>query len=355
MTSRFRVALVGLNHYHATGWAETLTQMQDLLDIVAVYDPDPTRRETLRPDFHDPTLPAQIVSMVQELPFYTDLAAMVQEQRPDAALVLLHNRDAPAAIQLLARAGVHSFVDKPGGRTAAELAAAMEAAKAAGVTVGTGLLWRYNQDAVQARDWVMSGRLGEIIGAEATLITSTVTQRNPANFLFDEELAGGGVLHWLGVHRIDSLRWITGQEIVAVQAMMAPAKRAGVSVEETAAVCFELENGAIGMLYAGYHLPRWITTGYLAVHGTERSVNLAMSGMTVTDQSQVTPPAPPPPPGPHVPGYGGATGIRAIRDWLMAATGQAAPVSTGDDLVRALMVIDAAYESARTGMRVRIG
>ena len=42
-----------------------------------------------------------------------------------------------------------------------------------------------------------------------------------SNLIFDRELSGGGILHWLGVHDIDQLLWQTGDQIVEVQAMTA--------------------------------------------------------------------------------------------------------------------------------------
>lgn len=352
--SRTRLAILGLNHYHVTGWAETLTHLPQTVEVVALYDPDSARRATLAPDFYDPSLPARLGDVYRDVPFYTDWESMLQESRPDAALVMMQNRDAPGAIAALARAGVHAFVDKPGARTAADLAAAMRVANAAGVTVGTGLMWRYNPLGRQVRDLVQSGKLGTVLGAEATLLTSTVKQRDPENLLFDIGLSGGGVLHWLGVHRIDSLRFMTGQEIVAVQAMTANAGGQPVAVEDTAAVAFQMENGAIGMLYAGYHLPLWTTTGYVAVHGTELSASLGMRSLTLTDRERTVETPAPAPQGPPVSGYGGASGVTAIGDWLDAAAKRREPVSTGNDLVRALAVIDAVYESAQSGRRVDV-
>ena len=53
---RLRVGVVGLAHYHVTGWVETLEGFADELEIVALYDPDPERGRTLAPPHHDPSL-----------------------------------------------------------------------------------------------------------------------------------------------------------------------------------------------------------------------------------------------------------------------------------------------------------
>ncbi len=110
-----RVAVVGLDHYHVTGWVETLEGFADDLDIVALYDPDPERGRALAPTHHDPALRATLGERYRDVPFETRLDDLIARHRPDVALVTLPNADAPAAIETLAAAGVHLLIDKPGG------------------------------------------------------------------------------------------------------------------------------------------------------------------------------------------------------------------------------------------------
>lgn len=44
-----RVGVVGLEHYHVTGWVETLELFSDQLEIVALYDPNPAVGARLAP------------------------------------------------------------------------------------------------------------------------------------------------------------------------------------------------------------------------------------------------------------------------------------------------------------------
>ncbi|MEZ4507306.1 MAG: hypothetical protein R2848_15995 [Thermomicrobiales bacterium] len=54
--TRRRVAVVGLDHYHTTGWVESLELFPDELEIVAIYEPDRLLWEGLAPRYHDPHL-----------------------------------------------------------------------------------------------------------------------------------------------------------------------------------------------------------------------------------------------------------------------------------------------------------
>ena len=65
---------------------------------------------------------------------------------------------------------------------------------------------------------------------------------------------GGGVLAWLGCHWLDALRFVTGEEIVRVQAELATTSGESIDVEDTAAVSFRTSGGAVGSLHAGYLL-----------------------------------------------------------------------------------------------------
>jgi predicted dehydrogenase len=50
--------------------------------------------------------------------------------------------------------------------------------------------------------------------------------------------------------------------------------------------------------------------------------------------------------------YGGSFGLRFVQDFVRAAQSGGAPPVTGEDALRVMRVIEAAYESSRTGRRV---
>ena len=132
-----RVGVVGLDHYHVTGWVETLELFSDQLKIVALYDPNPVAGVRLAPRFVDPSLRLGIGERYRGLPVETDLSVLIDRHALDLALVTLPNRDAPAAIAQLARAGVHLLVDKPAALDAAAAREAFATAREAGVRVVT--------------------------------------------------------------------------------------------------------------------------------------------------------------------------------------------------------------------------
>ena len=182
-----RVGVVGLEHYHVTGWLETLELFPDQLEIVALYDPNPAAGARLAPRFVDPSLRPGIGERYRGLSVETDLAALIDRHVLDLALVTLPNRDAPAAIAQLALSGVHLLVDKPAALDAAAAREAFAIARKAGVRVVTGLTRRYAPAWRAARAAVAEGVLGTLITGAAFFAASTVAVRGPDNPIFAAE------------------------------------------------------------------------------------------------------------------------------------------------------------------------
>ncbi|MCC6792279.1 MAG: Gfo/Idh/MocA family oxidoreductase [Thermomicrobiales bacterium] len=351
-----RVAVIGLNHYHVTGWVESLAQLRDRVEIVALYDPDPARGRRLAPDHTDPSLSAALPGWAADLPFVTDLDTLIREHRPDVALVTLPNIDAPAAVTRLANAGIHILSDKPLARTAPEAEPAVAAARANGVKLAVALTRRYGRGWQDAAALIANGRLGRLLSSEAIFVTSSVAVRDPHNLIFDGEAMGGGVLHWLGVHDLDLLLWLSGEPVVEVQAMTGTVDTS-VAVEDVISMAIRYASGAVGTVHYAYALPRPGGEGYLALRGSEASIRLEPSGtLTVIGPGDVSDPVMTQQTtyeSRRLPGYG-AVGATIIDDLLRAIDEDRDPLATGENVLGALRLIDAAYESARTGARVRL-
>lgn len=358
MSGKLRTVVVGLNHYHVTGWVESLAGFKDDIEIVGRYDPDPARASAIAPDFSDPNLPQFFPGWFSPVPFWDDLDQMVAEVEPQLALITLPNVAVSDAVARLGAAGTHLLVDKPGGAKAVDAEAAMNAARGRGVKVAVAFTRRHGHPWQRVAGEIESGRLGRVMTVEALFTTSSVEVRDPANHIFDRSLMGGGILSWLGVHDIDLIHWLTGQRIVLVQAMSAIATPAAIDVEDTISVAFRLKDGALGTMHFAYALPRQGGEGYVAIRGTKASVRIDATGATtwigagtaadpLLTESAMSESI-------RLPGYG-AAGSLIIQDLLGAIAEDHEPRATGEHAVAALKVIDAAYASAsQAGKRVAI-
>ena len=102
-------------------------------------------------------------------------------------------------------AGAAVFCQKPLGRSAAEVRAVLEAARAADRLLGVDLSYRHTAAMQAIRERVRSGELGEVFAADLTFHNAYGPQ---SAWFWDPKLAGGGCLIDLGVHLVDLLLWL---------------------------------------------------------------------------------------------------------------------------------------------------
>jgi len=357
MSQPLRTIVVGLDHYHVTGWVETLGLFPEQIEIVGRFDPDPASAKRDRPSYADPNLPQAFPDWFQSVPFSSNLESLARETRADLAMVTLPNRAAPDAIETLARAGSHVVVDKPGARTADDADRSVVATRSNGVRMAVAFTRRYGRAWQSVASEIERGRLGHMLSSEAIFVTSSVPARGPKNPIFDRDAMGGGILHWLGIHDIDLIQWLSREPIVSVQAMTATMSSDAVDVEDTISIQFRLAGGSVGTMHFAYALPRSGGVGYMALRGSKTSVSIDAAGTaewigpgSVADpltaeitSSEV----------PRLPGYGSA-GALIVADMLDAIASDRDPRATGEHARDALRVVDAAYASASTGRAVSI-
>jgi hypothetical protein len=90
---------------------------------------------------------------------------------------------------------------------------------------------------------------------------------------------------WLACHWLDAFRFITGEEIVRVQAELATLSDEPIDVEDTAALAFRTSSGAIGSQHAGYVLalgsPGYRAAGMRVLEILDAAYASAASGCAV--------------------------------------------------------------------------
>lgn len=341
-----RIAQLGVIHPHAAGYRETLSLMPDLM-LVAAYDPDPTAAR------------AALAAEGRELPIYGDIAGLLEREGPEAVLINLPPVATPEAIIQAAAAGCHIFAEKACARSAAEFLPAMAAIEQGGAQFATGYLRHCSPVAQTIKELVAAGLLGQLVSAEARLITTNVASRDPSHWLFSRAQSGGGILAWLGCHLLDLTRWTTGSEVSQVAAILATTSGEAIDVEDTAAVALEYDNGMLATVNCAYVTDAGINQTYFALRGKKGWLTWDQLGEELqvrsTDPRWAAAPnrtlrfAPDP-----TGGYGGAMGIAVFRQFIAGFRDNAPPPFVPTDALRILEVLDAARESSNTGRRVTV-
>ncbi len=172
---------------------------------------------------------------------------------------------------------------------------------------------------------------------------------------FSDEIAGGGILYWLGCHWIDLARFVTGERIVAVSAMCRTADKQ-ISVEDVACLTVRLEGGAIGTIRCGYLLnpsgeyedyqlmTAWEgSEGWLS-HFPHGPLTLRMRSGTegFGDPAETTEVA-------IERVRAGGYALELLSNFIDAVEQGREPLVCEDDALYVLQVAEAAYEASRTG------
>ena len=345
MNERVRVAHVGLAHPHGPGYLRTLAHLPEI-EVVALCDTEPEATGALIPPAYD------------DRPVYRDLATLLAEHRPEAVVIALPNDEMPAAIKAAAEAGAHVFAEKPCARSAREFLPAATAIRNAGLQFGTGYLRRASVVGRAIKEMVDRAQLGRLVSVETRWITTSVAVRNPSHFYFQRGRSGGGMLHLEGCHWLDFMRWVTSAEVVEVAAILDNLSGEAIDVEDTAVLSLRFSNGMIGSLHGGHALeekPSHLYFGLRGMHGWVeweegrsefRAHSTHPSWRSLSRAELVAPDG--------GDAYGGAAGIAAFREFIASFRAAAPPLFTVTDALRVLEIIDAAQESARTGLRVAV-
>jgi predicted dehydrogenase len=155
----------------------------------------------------------------------------------------LHAEQAIAALER----GFAVFCQKPLGRTAAETARVVRAARAADRLLGVDLSYRSVEAARRVRELVRDGALGDVRAVD--LVFHNAYGPDKA-WCYDRDLSGGGCLIDLGIHLVDLALWtLDWPRVTAVTAALR-----GEPVEDYATAQLELGGGVVMRLACSWGL-----------------------------------------------------------------------------------------------------
>lgn len=153
---------------------------------------------------------------------YDSLEKMLESGKVDAVYVGSPNHVHKSQVLSIAKAGKHVLCDKPLATSEVDCREMIAACETAGVKLAVGFHLRHNPVHEIARQRLASGVLGELRMVEIQylhVITDDEAKGELADWRRDRESYGGGEFVGTGVHAIDLLRFVTGQEVIRVKAV----------------------------------------------------------------------------------------------------------------------------------------
>jgi predicted dehydrogenase len=183
---------------------------------------------------------------------FDSVEELVAHKDIDAVYIVSANAfHAPSTIAA-ARAKKHVLVEKPMAMNVAEARKMIAACKQHKVKLMVGHMLRLSPLVRRMRDIVQSGMIGDITAARADFVyDGTVSHRT---WLFDRKLAGGGPVYDIGVHGLDTLRFVLNDEVVSVKSDLSPHPTAK-KTEESANIILRFAKGTLGSIYCSFVAP----------------------------------------------------------------------------------------------------
>lgn len=211
-------------------------------------------------------------------PFFADHQTLLAETKPDTATIVTpHPFHAPLAIDCL-NAGVHVLVEKPLSVSVADGDAMVKAAKRNRRLLTVSFQNRFRAEAIAAKEWISSGKLGEIQHVQMTALwPRTAIYFNQSVWRGTWKGEGGGILMNQSPHNLDMLCHLTGLPSLVFGITRTNFHK--IETEDTATALFEWSNGAQGMLHVST-----AETGIkerLEIVGTQGSLSLTPGSLVV--------------------------------------------------------------------------
>ncbi|GIO43737.1 MULTISPECIES: Gfo/Idh/MocA family protein [Paenibacillus] len=300
---------------------------------------------------------------------YSDYRELLKDQSLDIVHVLTPN-DFHAEVTIAAlEADKHVMCEKPMAKTAADARRMVEAAKRTGKKLTIGYNNRFRPDSLHLKKLVEEGQLGDIYFAKAHAIRRRAV---PTWGVFlDEEKQGGGPLIDIGTHALDLTLWMMNnykpkvvlgtkyhelsQRENAANAW-GPWDPAKFTVEDSAFGMVVMENGATVMLESSWALNTLdVHEAKCSLSGTEAGadmknglrINGEEHGRLYTKEAEL--------------GSGGVAFYEGkaendadteMRTWIRAVDQDLEPVVTPEQACVVSEILEAIYESAKTGKAV---
>jgi 1,5-anhydro-D-fructose reductase (1,5-anhydro-D-mannitol-forming) len=244
-------------------------------------------------------------------------------------------------------AGKHVLCEKPLALSLEGARGMVAAAAAAGVVMGTNHHLRNAATHRKMRELIGSGAIGRPLAAR--VFHAVHLPPHLRGWRIDRPHAGGGVILDITVHDSETLRFVLGDEVVAVTAMTASQGMARAGLEDAVMGVMRLSGGVTAQFHDAFTAPH-AATGF-EVHGTEGS----LYGRDVMTQKPVGTVM--------IRRDGGEEEVpvehenlyeRSVRCFNAAIRGEGEPAASGEDGVRSLAVALAVRESAQTGQTIQV-
>jgi predicted dehydrogenase len=332
---KVKIAVAGLGTVGQSVHLPILSKIPEV-QIVAVCDIEASKAEFVARKFEIPR-------------YYTDLDEMLKAEEDVVGVDICtstfsHLEAAVAALE----AKKHILVEKPLARTYDEAHKIVASAKKNQRKLMVGMNNRFRPDAMILKSMIQGGELGKIFYAKSGWLRK-LKSTNP--WLTRKEKSGGGVVLDLGIVMFDLAFWLMGfPEAKEVLASNYSHNTKG--VEDSSVVFIKMKNGSTLTIESSWSFETESDFYYCDCFGTDGGGSLnpfrilkRMHGnlVNVTPASHETPQT-----------LYWKSYDNELKHWIGSLRGLHPPLSTGEEALHRMRIVDAIYQSAKKGRSINV-
>lgn len=280
----------------------------------------------------------------------TNAMSIAKRKDLDLAVLGLPNKfHAPYAIAML-QSGKDVLVEKPMAMNLKEALAIAKVAKEKKRVLAVGHMWRFDTEVNYIRGAVREGRVGKVVKTKGYGIH---VNWGPAGWFTQKKLAGGGGLMDMGVHPLDTARYIMGDPAPKSVFARIGTYYGDYDVDDMGLLMITWSNGAVSVIESGWWNPHmdgpeastqiFGTAGYARLFPTE--LKLKIGGVP----GSFVPPMPA-----RAEHCDQVIYDRQMKQVLDCVRQRKTPHPGAAEGLTIMKIVDAAYLSSKTGKAVAI-
>jgi predicted dehydrogenase len=233
----FRVAFVGVGHWHAPRYLESLKQLGERL--VAVWDPDSAVAERVAAMFDART--------------QRELGELLLAARPDVIIGMGVHAQMPALLATMVQVPAALILEKPLGIHARDIEPLVARVEKEHRFAAVAFANRYTTIWRKWAELAQAGRLGKPCYAHFRVVNGSPQRyvRDGVGWVLDARQSGGGSLINLGTHTLDAFRRFAGEQVSVVSAQLGY-RAHDRSVEDFSLAVLKSASGVLGSVESGY-------------------------------------------------------------------------------------------------------
>lgn len=316
-----KIGILSAAHMHVGSYAHQI-QLLPNVELVGLWDDNVARREQQASAYGCPAL---------------DTVDAVLD-RCEAVVICSENVHHKALTERAARAGKQVLCEKPLATTPDDAKAMVDTCAAAGVQLMTAFPCRFSPAFTQLKATVENGDIGDILA-----VRGTNRGRCPGGWFVQKELSGGGAVMDHTVHVTDLLRSLLGSECATVFCESDNGLLHS-DFDDTGFLQLTFDSGVFATLDASWSRPKTFPTWgdvTMSVVGTKGIIEMDMFGQESILFSDIKGNV-------SYLGWGPDIDEGLVTAFIRSVeSGEPVPV-TGIDGLRAVEVVEAAYQSVAT-------